>query len=263
VLHEIIGIDPVVEGCGWMSLFAHPDGESFGRHAAMRVQNLALEDVIRRLVRGAVDGKFTGTVIRDALKFGPASMNGEKGLSVENLPFSFLVCQDIELGIGFFIPRVKGVEVVTIGHGCEVVGVDDPDGMLTSPVDILLNDNVIHLAWKERKIVDQSGIPASSLGGDAGRLQGCGGRETIFIFLKAEPVTGWVFSVFAEKRDSDKAHVLPASESKGDFFSGTIKGGRQAGIQYEMTAIIGVGEARGKKENYKSPFQEFHWASIT
>lgn len=80
-------------------------------------------------------------------------MQSVKGLTVQGLPRLAVKGHDIELGIGFLIGGIEGIEMVPISDRGEMLGVDDADQMLSAPGGVLLNDDVINLIGKRERLL--------------------------------------------------------------------------------------------------------------
>ena len=116
----------------------------------MGMQDLALDNVIRWIPRGSVSmyRKLPEAVVGCALKFGSRPVNGEEWLAIENLPFPIFKCENVEMGIRCFISWFKSIQMISVGDGSVMAGVNNPNRVLTSPERIMLYNDVINLTGK-------------------------------------------------------------------------------------------------------------------
>src|SRR5258708_3095653 len=94
-------VNTVIEGSGRVSLFFHPNDESFRVETVMGVESLTLDNIVGWIIRSPIsmDGARPETVIGISLKPFSCSVQGEKWLPVEHLPLSFFKQEDVQVWV--------------------------------------------------------------------------------------------------------------------------------------------------------------------
>src|SRR5579872_4210749 len=138
----LYGIDTIIEGSGRIALFPYPNDESLGMKTEVGVKGLSLDDVIGWIIGGSATMDWAGLEIVVRISQHPftCSMQGKKRLPVENFPLVFFQEEDIQVRVGCFRIRDKGVQRLRVGEGGEIKDAYYPHRVVAAPVHILFDD---------------------------------------------------------------------------------------------------------------------------